>query len=94
MTQDTSSWTYVESTHVLRHDFTGYEVDLEACTTSAQVLDWILQVHGKPWCTPEALREFIRMLDALMGDIQSEMCPQGVEHMDGRNWIGALIIEE
>jgi hypothetical protein len=30
-----------------------YEVDLDTCTTSAEVLDWILQIAGKAWASPE-----------------------------------------
>lgn len=26
-----------------------YEIDLDQCTTSAEVLDWIMQLHGKQW---------------------------------------------
>jgi hypothetical protein len=30
-----------------------YEVDLDACTTSAEVLDWIIQVAQKGWASAE-----------------------------------------
>lgn len=26
-----------------------YEIDLDSCTTSAEVLDWICQIAGKTW---------------------------------------------
>ena len=29
-----------------------HEVDLDSCTTSAAVLNWIMQVAGKQWATP------------------------------------------
>src|SRR5271170_2712748 len=44
-------WRYVESNLTLvyapRDSHWRYEVDLERCTTSAQVLDWIFQLRTK-----------------------------------------------
>ena len=28
-----------------------YAIDLERCATSAQVLDWLMQMRGKSWCS-------------------------------------------
>jgi hypothetical protein len=39
-----------------------YEVDLEKCDDSAEILDYILQIHDKTWSTPELVCE---LLDAL-----------------------------
>ena len=36
-------WIFEPKTLVLRHE-NSYKVDLEKCTTSAEVLDWICQV--------------------------------------------------
>jgi hypothetical protein len=56
-----------------------YEVDLEQCTTSAQVLDWIAQVAMKTWATDAVIAGLIRALDAVL-DLQSNLCGMGIEH--------------
>lgn len=43
----------------LVHVNSSYEIDLERCLTSAQVLDWIMQVGIKRWCTPEVMLDLI-----------------------------------
>jgi len=42
-------WLLDPEAAVLWHRDYGYEIDLERCLTSAQVLDWIMQVNGKEW---------------------------------------------
>ena len=53
-----------------------YEVDLERCTTPAQVLDWIVQVSKKTWATDVVVADLVRALDDLL-DVQGTMCPFG-----------------
>jgi hypothetical protein len=55
-----------------------YEVDLERCKTSAQVLDWIMQVAGKNWATPQVMYDLIRAIDDLL-HLQSNYCSWGEE---------------
>lgn len=55
-----------------------YEVDLDRCTTSAQVLDWIAQVSQKRWATDQVLAALSRALDAVL-DLQSTLCGCGQE---------------
>lgn len=54
-----------------------YEVDLEGCTTSARVLDWICQVAGKQW--PDRDRVIAGLVTALADvlDPQGSLCPSG-----------------
>ena len=53
-----------------------YEVDLERCTTSAQVLDWIVQVSKKTWATDAIVADLVRALDDVL-DMQGTLCPFG-----------------
>ena len=53
-----------------------YEVDLERCTTPAQVLDWIVQVSKKTWATDAIVADLVRALDDLL-DMQGTLCPFG-----------------
>ncbi len=55
-----------------------YEVDLERCRTSAEVLDWIFQVAGKTWCTDKILGGLIHMLDKILHP-QATLCSFGRE---------------
>lgn len=60
-----------------------YEVDLNTCTDSAQVLDWIFQINEKEWCTAEHLKALLDCFheacaDAFQKDPQGVWCPFGV----------------
>jgi hypothetical protein len=63
------------------HDSKGrwiYEVDLERCRTSAQVLDWIMQVATKLWATDAIIGALVRELDRLL-EPQATLCSFGKE---------------
>ncbi|MBU1743259.1 MAG: hypothetical protein KKC37_17120 [Proteobacteria bacterium] len=55
-----------------------YELDLEDFTCSAAVLDWLIQISNKNWCSNRALGSLVRSLD-LIFDFQSGFCSSGVE---------------
>ena len=50
-----------------------YGVDLERCQSSAQVLDWIVQVAKKPWATQAVVADLITALNAVL-DPQATIC--------------------
>lgn len=53
-----------------------YEVDLERCTKSAEVLDWIMQVAGKTGVSEEDLGYLVRAINDLLRP-QATMCGAG-----------------
>jgi hypothetical protein len=53
-----------------------YEVDLEDCTTSARLADWVFQVYGKEWATAEILAGLIGALDDILNP-QAHLCSSG-----------------
>lgn len=62
----------------LRHD-TGwlrYEIDLERCLTTGQMLDWVLQIAGKRYATPVVVAGLVNALNALVRP-QRRMCSFG-----------------
>lgn len=69
-----------------------YEVDLEQCGSSAKVLDWLCQVHSKPWTSNEDVGDLLQAIDHLndaaldSGGLQGSMCSWGKERMKGHNW--------
>jgi hypothetical protein len=70
-------WNFEATAFVLSYEKGrhSYEVDLDECQDSAQVLDWIMQAR-KAWATPDDLGHLVEAL----GDIlqpQSNMCSGG-----------------
>lgn len=61
-----------------------YEIDLLQCTSSAQMLDWIMQVHSKGWCTAGLISEVITALNNASMEffgsfVQGVFCPNGID---------------
>lgn len=56
-----------------------YEIDLERCTSSAEVLDWIIQVSKKTWANDAILSGLVRRLDECL-DLQGNVCGNGIDH--------------
>ena len=54
----------------------SYSVDLERCTTSAQMLDWIMQIAGKTWANDVCLAGLVRALDDVLAP-QGTLCSFG-----------------
>ena len=54
-----------------------YEVDLERCRNSAQVLDWILHIQGR-FCQdyPGCISDFVRALNSIL-NLPSNYCSYG-----------------
>jgi hypothetical protein len=76
-------WTFDPEVKVLRHhDAPTYEVDVEDMRTSAEMLDWIFQLHGKSWVTHQDLGDLVEALWYLI-DPQATLCSDG--HEQGPN---------
>lgn len=60
-----------------------YEIDLDECRTSAQVLDWICQIAHKTWATDAVLAALVRQLDRVLRP-QVNLCSGGVEQHRGK----------
>lgn len=59
-----------------------YDIELACCKTSAQALDWIMQVSKKTWADDRILAQLVRVLDYVL-DPQARMCSMGVEQNPG-----------
>jgi hypothetical protein len=62
---------------LLEHE-SGYLVRLDEMTTSAQVLDWIMQVAGKSWSAGGAIDGLLAAIDDIV-DPQATLCSGGFE---------------
>ena len=69
-------WRYDATLLTLTHEGAAYEIDLETCTSSARVLDWIFQVTAKRWCTAHDAHLLLLALDALLSP-QATLCSWG-----------------
>jgi hypothetical protein len=69
-----------------------YEIDLDTCTTSAEVLDWICQAAGKTWADDATVAGLIRALDDVLKP-QAHLCSSGRSKRLSRRCITALVRE-
>lgn len=53
-----------------------YEVDLEQCLNSAQVLDWIMQITKKGWADDATVAGLARAINDVL-DPQAHLCSSG-----------------
>jgi hypothetical protein len=73
---DWGPWQLDAGRLVLWHDLDGgYEVDLEQCLTSAEVLDWIAQILHKGWGAA-TVAGLVRALDDVLHP-QRNLCSGG-----------------
>lgn len=74
------NWKFDKKNLTLTHSGAGrgYEIDLERCTTSAEVLDWIFQIESKTWASAEDLGELVRAIGTLLSP-QATLCSEGQE---------------
>lgn len=70
-------WYFDPKMIVLVH-MDGYEIDLEKCDTSAEILDWLAQLRGKSWVTPTDLGNLMIAFDDLF-HVQANFCSWGKE---------------
>src|SRR5688572_29071962 len=67
-----------------------YEIDLDTCTTSAEVLDWICQVIGKSWADDATVAGLVRALDDVLTP-QAHLCSSGRSKRLSRRSIAVLV---
>ena len=58
-----------------------YTIDLQECTTPAQVMDWLFQIYNKHW-GPEVISDVFRAFEEaseifFRSSIQGVLCPSG-----------------
>ena len=56
-----------------------YWLPLAQTNNSAEVLDWIVQLHEKSWATPEDIGNLVAALDDIF-DLQNNICGCGIDH--------------
>lgn len=57
----------------------NYEVNVDEFTSSAPVLDWIFQLQGKTWMTPQGMGDMLAAIDGIF-HVQSSFCSGGQDH--------------
>jgi ABC-type transport system involved in cytochrome c biogenesis ATPase subunit len=69
-------WQLDRDVRALRMGDTDYEVDLDRCLTSAETLDWILQVADKADADDATIAGLVRALTDVL-DPQATLCSGG-----------------
>lgn len=76
-----SEWRFNPSNLCLEFHHNGrwmYEIDLEECKTSAEVLDWVFQISQKTWASPGIVHSMLAALSDLL-EPQESLCSGGEE---------------
>ena len=53
-----------------------YYVNLDECGTSADILDWVVQIAEKEWASPEDIGHLVLALNELAGGLQGKVINQ------------------
>lgn len=79
---ETGNWKYLPESLTLYNQEARYEVDLEDFTSSAEALDWILQIAGKQggeWDLPGFVNAIEKAAHHHFGNsAQGVFCPDGI----------------
>jgi len=62
-----------------------YDIPLEKCNTSAQILDWVYQIYNKSWAKPNDVYNLLRAFNDI-ADVQHFFCSFGIERAKGNNF--------
>lgn len=73
-------------------DIQHYYIDLNGITSNAQMNDWIFQLAGKTWVTPDDLGNLVLAFDDIFTP-QSTMCGQGIDQRLPPNWVNGNLGE-
>lgn len=82
-------WTLDPELLTLDHPL--YQIDLETCTSSAEVLDWIMQVGHKVFADDATLAGLVRALNDCLRP-QATLCSNGQPTTIGAAAIADLVV--
>lgn len=83
-------WRLSDDRTELVHQHWDYPVDLTRMTSSAEALDWIMQVAGRSWQDDVSLAGFVRALNDLLAP-QANLCSFGRDRRISRRRVQRLI---
>ena len=69
-------WTLEPNSMTLTHLPSEYTIELDLARTPAEMLDWIFQIRGKVWMSPEAMADFLGAIDDILAP-QERLCSWG-----------------
>lgn len=90
---DWGPWRLDPSHLTLTHDASTYEIDLETCTSSAQVLDWVMQINTKTWGDNATIAGLVRAFDDLLHP-QANLCSSGQSRQLSRTSIRSSVTQQ
>jgi hypothetical protein len=79
LTEGTTSgpWTFLPDVCIVEHT-NGYYIDISDLSSAAQILDWVIQLADKTWCSHEDIGRLVRLLNSIL-KIQGNYCPGGAD---------------
>ena len=77
------SWTLDPEMLVLNHNKHYWEIDLERCNTSAEILDWIFHMRGKGNWTDQDTLDLLEAFDAILSPMRN-FCSGGMVSAKGK----------
>jgi hypothetical protein len=81
------NWRYNAKLLTLTHVAEHYEIRLDECSTSAQMLDWIFQLATKTWMTSEDIGDLIHALKDIINP-QANLCSFGtIKTLDVKKYL-------
>ena len=72
-----NEWAFEEGKYIVNRA-NGYEIELERCRTSAEVLDWIFQIYLKSWATAKTIHDLLTHFQKHINP-QATLCSYGLE---------------
>lgn len=66
-------WKLDPELYTLTHTGTDYEIDLEICTSPAEVLDWIIQIADKQWADALTVSGLVQAFNTIL-EPQAFLC--------------------
>ena len=70
-------WQFNALNFTLSHvNHRGYEINLQSCNTSAEVLDWLCHISRKAWCSAQDAGHLLTAFNDLLSP-QKNLCSWG-----------------
>ena len=77
------SWALDPEVLALKHNKYYWEIDLERCNTSAEILDWIFHMRGKANWTGQDTLDLVAAFEAILSPMRN-FCTRGMVGAKGK----------
>lgn len=83
-------WRYNKSNNTIVHIENIYNIDLDSCTNAKDLLDYLLQINEKNWCSPQCLKDLVSIFEDVCyekykNNLQGMYCQHHHDRFDNNN---------